>query len=83
MEWVRHYNEIYFIFHFQDILWVLDTGIVNNLAQPVKRCAPKVVAIDAKTGKLVKLIDLSTLVVASSRLQYLLVDYDVTGRAFL
>lgn len=67
----------------QDILWVLDTGIVNNLAQPVKRCAPKVVAIDAKTGKLVKLIDLSTLVVASSRLQYLLVDYDVTGRAFL
>lgn len=35
----------------QDILWVLDAGIVNTLEQPVRRCAPKVVAINVKTGK--------------------------------
>lgn len=35
----------------QDILWVLDVGIVNTLEQPVRRCPPKVVAINVKTGK--------------------------------
>lgn len=35
----------------QDILWVLDVGIVNTLEQPVRRCPPKVVGVDAKTGK--------------------------------
>lgn len=67
----------------QEVLWALDTGIVNNLAQPIKRCAPKVVAIDVKTGKIVKTIDLSDLVVSASRLQYLAVDYDQSGRAFM
>lgn len=35
----------------QDILWALDTGVVNSLEEPVRRCAPKVVAINLKTGK--------------------------------
>lgn len=35
----------------QDILWVLDVGIVNTLEQPVRRCPPKVVGVNAKTGK--------------------------------
>lgn len=35
----------------QDILWVLDVGIVNTLEQPVRRCPPKVVGINVKTGK--------------------------------
>ena len=67
----------------QDILWALDTGIVNSLQQPVKRCAAKVVAIDVKTDRVVKVIDLSNLVVAASRLQYIVVDYDAAGRAYV
>lgn len=35
----------------QDILWVLDVGIVNTLEQPVRRCPPKVVGVNAKSGK--------------------------------
>lgn len=35
----------------QDVLWVLDTGVVNSLAEPIRRCSPKVVAINAKSGK--------------------------------
>lgn len=35
----------------QDILWVLDTGIVHSLEEPVRKCPPKVVALNAKTGK--------------------------------
>ena len=35
----------------QDILWVLDLGIINTLEQPIRKCSPKVVAIDVKTGK--------------------------------
>lgn len=67
----------------QDILWLLDTGIVNNLAQPIKRCDAKVIGIDVKTGKTIKTIDLSNLVVAASRLQYLVADYDGNGNAFM
>lgn len=68
---------------FQDILWALDTGIVNNLVQPTKRCPPKVVAIDVKSGRVVKIIDLSKLTTSASRLQYLVVDYDSVGRAYV
>jgi hypothetical protein len=35
----------------QDILWVLDVGIVNTLEQPIRRCPPKIIAINIKTGK--------------------------------
>ena len=35
----------------EDILWVLDTGIVNSLDEPIRRCPPKVVAINVRTGK--------------------------------
>jgi len=35
----------------QDILWVLDTGIVNSLEQSVRKCPPKVIALNVKTGK--------------------------------
>lgn len=62
---------------------MLDVGIVNTLAQPVKRCPPKVVAIDIKSGKVVKVIDLSNLVVSTSRIQYIVVDYDADGRAYV
>lgn len=65
------------------ILWALDSGIVNTLEQPVRRCAPKVLGFDTKTGKLVKTVDLSALTCAASRLQYLVVDYAKDGRIFL
>lgn len=65
----------------QGILWVLDTGIVNNLVQPIKRCPPKVIAIDTSNDKIVKNIDLTNLLVSGSRLQYLVVDYDQQGSA--
>ncbi|XP_034939901.1 major royal jelly protein 1 [Chelonus insularis] len=67
----------------QDILWVLDVGVVNTLTQPVFRCGPKVVGIDVNTGKVVKTIDLSHLVTSLSRLQELSVDYPGDGSVFL
>ncbi|KAG7211986.1 hypothetical protein KM043_011184 [Ampulex compressa] len=67
----------------QDILWVLDVGIVNTLEQPVRRCPPKVVGINVKTGKVVKVIDLSPLVGSASRLQYLTIDYADDGQVYV
>ncbi|XP_077271150.1 L-dopachrome tautomerase yellow-g [Temnothorax americanus] len=67
----------------QEILWVLDVGIVNTLEQPVRRCPPKVVGIDVKSGKVVKVIDLSNLVTPESRLQYLTVDYADDGQVYV
>ncbi|PSN37918.1 hypothetical protein C0J52_12245 [Blattella germanica] len=67
----------------QDILWVLDIGIVHTLENPVKRCPPKVMALNVKTGKVLKIIDLSELVAPSSRLQYIVVDYDKDGDCFI
>lgn len=64
-------------------LWVLDTGIVNTLEQPVRRCAPKCVAIDTKTGQVLKTIDLSPYVSKNSRFQYLVVDYTADGSPFV
>ncbi|XP_067005956.2 dopaminechrome tautomerase [Anabrus simplex] len=65
------------------ILWVLDVGIVNTLVQPIRRCPPKVVGIDVKTGLVVKVIDLSSLVSHISRLQYLAVEYTPDGQVFI
>ncbi|GLH04176.1 Uncharacterized protein GBIM_09944, partial [Gryllus bimaculatus] len=42
-----------------------------------------VVAINVKTGRVVKVIDLSSLVTPNSRLQYLVVDYAPDGRAYV
>lgn len=66
-----------------DILWVLDVGIVNTLEQAVRRCPPKVVGINVRTGKVVQSIDLSTLVVKKSKLQHLVVEYNETGHGFM
>lgn len=66
-----------------EVIWVLDTGIVNTLETPVRKCPPKVVAISAKTGKILKTIDLDGLTTASSRLQYLAVDYAPDGGCFV
>jgi len=66
-----------------DILWVLDVGLVNTLEQPVRRCAPKVVGINVKTGRVVQSIDLSNLLVPTSRLQHLVVEYDENGHCFM
>lgn len=33
------------------ILWVLDTGLVNTMEQPVRRTMPRIFAIDVKTDK--------------------------------
>ena len=39
----------------QNILWVLDSGIINSLEEPIHQCPPKVVAINVKTGKVVSI----------------------------
>lgn len=67
----------------RDILWVLDTGVVNSLEYPIRRCPPKVIGFDAKTKKVVKKLDLSGLVCDASRLQYIVVDYAPDGRCFV
>lgn len=66
-----------------DILWVLDVGLVNTLEQPVRRCPPKIVGINVKTGRVVQTLDLNNLIVQSSRLQHLVVDYDESGHCFM
>lgn len=66
-----------------DILWVLDVGLVHTLDQPVRRCPPKVVGINVRTGRVVQNIDLSSVIVANSRLQHLVVEYDEAGNAFM
>ncbi|CRK93180.1 CLUMA_CG006724, isoform A [Clunio marinus] len=66
-----------------DIMWVLDVGLVNTLESPVRRCPPKVIGINIKTGRVVKSIDLDNVVVRSSRLQYLVAEYDENGNCFI
>ncbi|XP_037939124.1 protein yellow [Teleopsis dalmanni] len=65
------------------VLWVLDTGIVNTLETPIRKCPPKVVAMSVKTGKVLKTISLEGLTSSSSRLQYLVVDYAPDGSCFV
>ncbi|XP_058121435.1 protein yellow-like [Anopheles ziemanni] len=65
------------------ILWVLDSGITNFLQQPIKRCPPKVYAFNLNNGKTLKTIDLSEVVKSTTRLQYLVTDYDENGRPFV
>lgn len=67
----------------QEVLWVLDVGVVNTLGDPLRQCPPKVVAISLKTGKVLKTLDLSGLVVKASRLQYIAVEYDPIGAPFV
>lgn len=66
-----------------EIVWALDVGIVNTLETPVRKCPPKIVAISAKSGKVLKTISLEDLVVSASRLQYLIVDYAEDNRCFV
>lgn len=66
-----------------EVIWVLDTGIVNTLETPVRKCPPKVLALSAKSGKVLKTIDLDGLTSANSRLQYLAVDYAPDGGCFV
>ncbi|XP_043289281.1 protein yellow-like [Venturia canescens] len=65
------------------ILWVLDTGVVRSLEDPIRTCPPKVVAINLKTGKVVKTILLDEMATPSSRLQYVTADYSGDGRVFV
>lgn len=66
-----------------EILWALDTGVVNALDTPLRKCPPKVVALSTKTGKVLKSISLEGLVTPTSRLQYLAVDYSADKRCFV
>ncbi|KAG5308174.1 YELL protein, partial [Acromyrmex insinuator] len=67
----------------QEVLWVLDTGVINSLEQPERKCPPKVVALNIKTGKVLKTVDLSGLTNSASRLQYVVADYNPDGRVFV
>ncbi|KAG5883606.1 hypothetical protein JTB14_025180 [Gonioctena quinquepunctata] len=65
-----------------DHLWILDIGLVNTLEQPVRRCNPKIVGINLKTGMVVKIISLENYVTPESRLQYIISDYSKDGHPF-
>lgn len=67
----------------QDVLWVLDSGVVETMENPMRQCPPKVVAISMKTGKNLKTLDLSGLVCKASRLQYVVVEYDRHGHPYV
>ncbi|XP_077301083.1 major royal jelly protein 1-like [Arctopsyche grandis] len=64
-------------------LWVLDSGVVNNLMSPSTLCPPKVVCISLLTGKILKTLDISSLADENSRLQHIVVDYDILGKVHL
>lgn len=67
-----------------DILWVLDSGVINTLEkEPVQTCPPKVLAFNLRNGNLVKTILYEGLVNKNSRLQYMAVDYSRDGRPFV
>lgn len=36
------------------VLWILDTGVVNTVEQPVRRARPRVFAVDVKTNEVRK-----------------------------
>lgn len=65
-----------------NVLWILDTGITNTLEQPVRRCGPKIVAVNLADGNIIGKVDLTPFATAESRLQYLVIDYAPDGRAF-
>lgn len=66
-----------------NLLWVLDTGVVNSMEQPIRKSPPKVIALNVHNGKKVKTLDLCGLVAKASRLQYLVVEYAPDGRPFV
>jgi hypothetical protein len=51
-----------------DTVWVLDAGIVNTLEQSIRRCPPKIMCLCPKTGKVLNVIELCSLVSRASRL---------------
>ncbi|KAI5696542.1 hypothetical protein M8J75_014276 [Diaphorina citri] len=61
------------------IVWFLDVGIVNTLEAPEKKCGPKVLGVHCESGKVVSVIELCSLVCSTSRLQYIVVDYNDDG----
>lgn len=65
-----------------EILWVLDVGVVNAMTVPIRRCPPKVVGISLKSGAIVRTVNLAGLVAPASRLQYLAVEY-ANGQPFV
>lgn len=66
-----------------DILWVLDVGVVHTLTpKPLRRCPPKVIGINLKTMKVATTLDMAGLVAPASRLQYVAVEYAPDGQAF-
>ncbi|XP_049315050.1 major royal jelly protein 1 [Bactrocera dorsalis] len=65
------------------LLWALDVGLVNTLEQPIRRCGPKIVAINTADNKVVKIIDMSDLVTSESRLQFIVVDYSKDKKPFV
>ncbi|CAI6344495.1 unnamed protein product [Macrosiphum euphorbiae] len=71
----------------QEVLWVLDTGVVQTLdkdTEPLRTGPPTVWAFDLNTRKLLTKIDLTCLTTPMSRLQCLAVDYDQTdGKCYV
>ncbi|KAL1463690.1 hypothetical protein WDU94_015421 [Cyamophila willieti] len=65
------------------VLWVLDTGIINTISSPTKKCGPKVVGFHCESGTVLSIVQLSSLVFPTSRLQYITADYNSDGGAFL
>jgi outer membrane protein assembly factor BamB len=67
-----------------DILYVLDTGVIQTLEEePIQTCPPKVLAFNARNGKLIKTITFDGLINKKSRLQYIVVDQNRDGRSFI
>uniref|UniRef100_A0A2A4JAJ6 ubiquitinyl hydrolase 1 n=1 Tax=Heliothis virescens TaxID=7102 RepID=A0A2A4JAJ6_HELVI len=64
-------------------LWILDTGIIDTLSNPQCTCPPKVVVVNLLLGKLIKRIDISSLMEANSLLQNIVVEYALGGNAFI
>ncbi|XP_044005628.1 L-dopachrome tautomerase yellow-f2-like [Aphidius gifuensis] len=68
----------------QNIIWALDTGVVNTRSKPpIRRSSPKIFAIDSNSEKIVRNIDLGNLATSHSLLQYLEVDYASSGHPYI
>jgi hypothetical protein len=56
---------------------------LESEAGPVQNCPPKILAFNARSGKLIETLGFENLVQKSSRLQYLILDYDRSGNKYL
>ncbi|KAG7302683.1 hypothetical protein JYU34_012634 [Plutella xylostella] len=72
----------FYLDHFGN-LWVLDSGIIETLGQPLCTCQPKVLVLSLLLHQTTRELDLAGLVQPASLLQGIVVEYGIDGKQFV